>query len=88
MVTVTAQAQQPPATPARFTAYVVQGEDVNVPPLPLRLEGDRIVAPEGGMFSILESHLTDDRITMTMETPVGPVGFLGIREGMPSRAIS
>jgi hypothetical protein len=80
MVAVTARAQQP-TVPAGFTAYVVQGEDVNIPPLHLRIEGDRIVAPEGDMFSILESHLTDDRITMTMTTPVGPIGFIGVREG-------
>ena len=81
MVAGTARAQQPAAIPAGFTTYIVQGEDINVPPLPLRIEGDRILTPEGGMLSILESHLTDDRITMTMETPMGPIGFVGVRSG-------
>lgn len=76
-----ARAQEAPPIPEGFTAYQLQGPGIGAPPLPFRIEGDRIIAPEGGMVSITESSVTPDRLSMTLETPDGQARFLGVREG-------
>ncbi|MGH7556186.1 MAG: hypothetical protein ACREMD_00090 [Gemmatimonadota bacterium] len=72
---------QSPDIPEGYTAYAILGPGVNAPLLPFRIEGDRLVTPEGGMVTVIESRLTDDRIDMTLDVPGGTARFLGIREG-------
>jgi hypothetical protein len=81
ILAATAVAQQAPTVPAGYTPYVLQGAGVNTPPLPLKVEGDRIVAPEGGMVTVTDSRLTGDRVSMTLETPMGSMSFVGVRDG-------
>ncbi|MGH7572543.1 MAG: LVIVD repeat-containing protein [Gemmatimonadota bacterium] len=72
---------QSPETPEGYTAYQLLGPGINAPPLPFRIEGDRMVAPEGSMVTVTESRLTDDRIEMTLDVPGGTARFLGARQG-------
>ncbi|MFN2382969.1 MAG: LVIVD repeat-containing protein [Gemmatimonadota bacterium] len=81
-IPVFAWAQEMPEIPAGFTGYVISGPGINAPPLPFRIEGDRMVSPEGpGIVTITESHLTADRLSMTIQTPQGPARYVAVREG-------
>ncbi|HKY61027.1 MAG TPA: hypothetical protein VJP59_08450 [Gemmatimonadota bacterium] len=72
---------QTPEIPEGYTAYQVLGPGINAPPLPFKIEGERLVAPEGGMVTVTGGRVTDDRIDITMDVPGGEVRFMGAREG-------
>lgn len=72
---------QAPAIPPGYTAYTIAGPGVNAPPLPFRIEGDRLLAPEESMVTIQESQLSEDRAQITMEGPGIVVRFIGVRRG-------
>jgi hypothetical protein len=65
--------------PEGFTAYIVQGPGVNAPPLPFRIEGNRLVAPPDGMITVEASRLEADRATFTLNVPGGTAEFIGER---------
>ncbi|HET6343027.1 MAG TPA: hypothetical protein VFG78_12695, partial [Gemmatimonadota bacterium] len=67
--------------PPGYTVYQILGPGVNAPPLPFKIEGDRLVAPEGGMVTVTGGRVTEDRIDVTMEVPGATVRFLGTRDG-------
>lgn len=76
-----AAAQDAPAIPAGYTAYIISGPGVNAPPLPFRIEGDHLVMPENQIVSIVESKIEGNRMTMTLETPDGPARMVARRDG-------
>ncbi|HUF89934.1 MAG TPA: hypothetical protein VMR66_08125 [Gemmatimonadota bacterium] len=67
--------------PEGFTAYVLQGPGINAPPLPFRVEGDRLIAPPGGMVTVEASRIESDRATFTLNVPGGTAEFIGQRRG-------
>lgn len=67
--------------PAGYTAYLIEGPGINAPPLPFRIEGERLVTPEGGIVGVTESRIGTERATFTLETPDGPAKFVGRRVG-------
>lgn len=77
------RAQQAPAIPEGFTAYMITGPGINAPPLPFRIEGDRLVMPDdpNGIVSVLDSRIEGNHMTMTLQTPDGPARFVSIRDG-------
>src|SRR5688572_12116124 len=46
---MTAAAQDAPPIPEGFTAYLIQGEGINAPPISLKVEDDRITSPPDGL---------------------------------------
>ncbi|HEX6207186.1 MAG TPA: hypothetical protein VF058_02395, partial [Actinomycetota bacterium] len=73
---------QQPVIPPGYTAYRISGPGISgVPPLPFRIEGDRLVAPEGSLVSVTASALTADRVRLSLVTPDGPATFVGLRDG-------
>ncbi len=78
-----ASAQDAPTVPAGFTPYQLIGEGINAPPMPFKIEGDKITTPEGpGTFvRVTDSQVTDDRARMEFDTPFGPGRFIGTRDG-------
>ena len=72
---------QTPEIPAGYTAYQILGPGIDAPPLPFKIEGDRLVAPEGGMVTVTGGRVTEDRIDVTMDVPGATVRFLGTRDG-------
>ncbi len=77
----TARAQGGPEIPEGYTAYQLLGPGINAPPLPFRVEGDRMVAPEGGMITVQESRLEGDRLDMTLDVPGGTARYVARRHG-------
>jgi hypothetical protein len=79
----TARAQDAPAIPEGFTAYMISGPGINAPPLPFRIEGDHLTMPDdpNGIVSITESRIEGSRMTMTLETPDGPARIVAVRDG-------
>ncbi|MDX1661365.1 MAG: hypothetical protein R3326_06200 [Gemmatimonadota bacterium] len=77
---VEAPAQQP-GVPDGFTVYQLLGPGVGAPPVPFRIEGDRITTPPGGMISVVESRLDDGRLDMTLDLPGGTGRYLARRHG-------
>ncbi|HUP00340.1 MAG TPA: hypothetical protein VM737_02310 [Gemmatimonadota bacterium] len=75
--------EETPAIPPGFTAYQLVGQGINAPPIPLRIEADRIISPEGPevMITVTGSEVSADRMSMQMSTPFGPARFVGVREG-------
>lgn len=69
------------AAPEGFTVYTVNGPGVNAPPLPFKIEGNRFLAPEGGIVSVIESEITDDRVWLSLAIPGGTANYIGLREG-------
>jgi hypothetical protein len=78
-----AMAQDAPTIPAGYTPYQLIGEGINAPPMPFKIEGDKITTPEGpGTFvRVTDSQVTDDRAQMEFDTPFGPGRFIGTRDG-------
>ena len=72
---------QAPEIPPGYTVYQVLGPGIDAPPLPFKIEGDRLVAPEGGMVTVTGGRVTEDRIDVTMDVPGATVRFLGTRDG-------
>jgi hypothetical protein len=72
---------QTPEIPPGYTAYQVLGPGINAPPLPFKIEGERLVAPEGGMVTVTGGRVTEDRIDVTMDVPGATVRYIGSREG-------
>ncbi len=72
---------QGPEIPPGYTAYQIEGPGIGAPPLPFRIDGDRLIAPEGSLVTVLESRIDGDRATVTFETPMGPANFVGRRVG-------
>lgn len=75
------QAQGAIEAPEGFTMYSIEGPGINAPPLPFKIEGDQFVAPEGGMVTVTESHLTDDRVDFKLQVPGADVHYVGVRDG-------
>lgn len=76
-----ANAQQA-TIPEGYTPYTISGEGIGgFPPVPFKIEDDRVTTPEGAMLQIAESSLTEDRIELMFETPFGPAKFSGTRDG-------
>ncbi len=51
-ITSQATAQDAPTIPAGYTPYQLVGQGINAPPMPFKIEGDKIVTPEGpGTFN-------------------------------------
>lgn len=67
--------------PEGFTAYQLLGPGINAPPLPFRIEGDRMATPEGGMVTVVESRIEGGRLDMTMEVPGGTARYVADRRG-------
>ncbi|MGH7558697.1 MAG: hypothetical protein ACREMD_13135 [Gemmatimonadota bacterium] len=63
ILAVTARAQQEPTIPEGYIGYLISGPGINAPPLPFKIEGDRIVAPNynSGLW------------TFTVELPEEPI---------------
>lgn len=78
-----ARAQDGPTVPAGYTPYQLIGEGINAPPMPFKIEADKITTPEGpGTFvRVTGSQVTDDQARMEFDTPFGPGRFIGTREG-------
>ncbi len=76
-------AQDAPTIPTGYTPYQLIGEGINAPPMPFKIEGDKITTPEGpGTFvRVTGSQIADDRARMEFDTPFGPGRFIGMREG-------
>ena len=72
---------QTPEIPPGYTAYQILGPGINAPPLPFKIEGERLLTPEGGMVTVTGGGVTDDRIDVTMDVPGATVRFLGTRDG-------
>ena len=72
---------QSPDIPPGYTAYQILGPGINAPPLPFKIEGDRMLTPEGGMVTVTGGGVTDDRIDITMDVPGATVRFMGTRVG-------
>ncbi len=72
---------QTPNVPPGYTAYQFLGPGVNAPPLPFKIEGERLVAAEGGMVTVTGGRVTEDRIDVTLEIPGGTARFIGSRQG-------
>ncbi|HEU4463979.1 MAG TPA: hypothetical protein VFS53_02935 [Gemmatimonadota bacterium] len=70
---------QSPPVPAGFTAYVLQGPGLSLPPLAFRIDGDRLVSPPGAMISVEAGRLEADRADLTFGVPGGTAHFLGRR---------
>jgi len=66
--------------PEGFTAYIVQGPGINAPPLPFRIEGQRLITPPDGMVTVVESRIESDRATFTLNVPGGTAEFIGRRQ--------
>jgi hypothetical protein len=77
-----AHAQQIPI-PEGYTAYRLEGPGIGAPPLPFKIEGERLSAPpELAMFlAVTESQVTADRVTASLQTPQGPARLVAVREG-------
>ena len=43
---------QTPEIPPGYTAYQILGPGINAPPLPFKIEGERLLTPEGGMVTV------------------------------------
>jgi len=82
-ITSQATAQDAPTIPAGYTPYQLIGEGINAPPMPFKIDGDKIVTPEGpGTFvRVTDSQVTDDRAWMEFDTPYGPGRFVATRDG-------
>lgn len=78
-----ASAQDAPTIPAGYTPYRLIGEGINAPPVPFKIEGDKITTPEGpGTFvRVTDSQVTADRARMEFDTPFGAGRFIGTRDG-------
>jgi hypothetical protein len=76
-----AVAQDGPPIPEGYTAYLIQGEGISAPPLPFKVEADRVTTPPGGIVTVTESSIEGDRVRFVMDTPVGPATFLGHKRG-------
>jgi hypothetical protein len=76
-----AAAQDALPIPEGYTAYLITGPGINAPPLPFRIEGDRLVMPENEIVSLTESRIDGNRMSMTLETPGGPARIVAIRDG-------
>ena len=72
---------QTPDIPPGYTAYQILGPGINAPPLPFKIEGERLIAPEGGMVTVTGGRVTEDRIDVTMDVPGAAVRFIGTRDG-------
>lgn len=75
------RAQYEVDVPEGFTAYQLLGPGINAPPLPFRIEDDRMMTPEDGMVTVTESRIAGDRLDMTLEVPGGTARYLAIRHG-------
>ena len=62
---------QGPEIPPGYTAYQIEGPGIGAPPLPFRIDGDRLVAPEGSIVTVLESEIDGDRATATVTITFG-----------------
>jgi hypothetical protein len=72
---------QAPAVPEGFVAYVLQGPGLSLPPLPFRIDGERLESPPGSMISVEEGRLDAERADLTFGVPGGTARFLGRRRG-------
>jgi hypothetical protein len=77
----TAAAQDAPPIPEGYIAYIIQGEGISAPPIPLKVEDDRITSPPDGFVTVTESSIEGDRARFSMDTPVGPASFIGHKRG-------
>ncbi|MCK5439399.1 MAG: hypothetical protein KAI97_05620, partial [Gemmatimonadetes bacterium] len=75
------QAQGATEAPEGFTMYAIQGPGINAPPMPFKIEGDKFISPEGGMVTVTESHLTEDRVDFKLQVPGADVHYVGVRDG-------
>jgi hypothetical protein len=73
---------QAPEIPPGYTAYQIVAPGIGAPPLPFKIEGDKLLSPEGSPVQVLSSHLTEDRATFEILPPgESPARFVGIRKG-------
>ena len=73
---------QNPEIPPGYTAYQIVAPGIGAPPLPFRIEGDKLLTPEGSPLQVTSSHLTEDRATFEVLPPgESPAKFVGIRKG-------
>jgi hypothetical protein len=79
---VSAPGQSPGAAPPGFTTYRIVGENVQAPPIALRVRGDRIESPTGPdvLLSVREGRVDGDRVRIVFDVPGGEGRFLGRRE--------
>ncbi|MBW3661178.1 MAG: hypothetical protein KY397_06040, partial [Gemmatimonadetes bacterium] len=75
------RAQENLEIPEGYTAYQILGPGINAPPLPFRIEGERMTTPEDGVVSVTQSRLEGDRLDMTLEVPGGTARYLARRHG-------
>ncbi len=82
-ITSQAMAQDAPTIPAGYTPYQLVGQGINAPPMPFKIDADKIVTPEspGTFVQVTDSQVTDDRAQMEFDTPFGPGRFVGTRDG-------
>jgi hypothetical protein len=77
----TAFAQTPPAAPPGFTLYQLAGRNIGAPPIPMKIEADRVITAPGALLAVTASEIDGDRVTLEFETPMGPARFIGRRDG-------
>src|SRR5688572_32050438 len=79
---LSAAAQMPPIPPG-YTAYQIEGPGIGAPPLPLKIEGDKLLAPPeiAMFFSVPESNVTEDRVQATFVFGSETARLTAVRDG-------